>query len=88
MFLSNEAFLIVFFVVLSHIVMYVWMGRKSAREIANRHVVVTGGPNGIGLLLAIHAAKIGADVTIIARNVTNLGKCRYFIIMPLMHMSM
>lgn len=33
-----------------------------------------GGSSGIGLQLAIKAAKLGADVTIIARNVYNLEK--------------
>jgi 3-dehydrosphinganine reductase len=39
-----------------------------------RHCVITGGSSGIGLWVAIYAAKKGADVTIVARNVKTLGK--------------
>lgn len=42
--------------------------------IPGKHVVVTGGSSGIGLWVAIYAAKMGADVTIVARNVKILGK--------------
>lgn len=38
-----------------------------------KHVVVTGGSSGIGLWVAIFAARMGADVTIVARNVKLLG---------------
>lgn len=39
-----------------------------------KHVVVTGGSSGIGLWVAIYAARMGADVTIVARKVAILGK--------------
>lgn len=39
-----------------------------------KHVVVTGGSSGIGLWIAIYAARMGADVTIVARNTKLLGK--------------
>lgn len=38
-----------------------------------QHVVVTGGSSGIGLWAAIFAARKGADVTIVARNIKILG---------------
>lgn len=44
------------------------------KKIAGRHVVVTGGSQGIGLWAAIRAAELGANVTLVARNVKQLGK--------------
>lgn len=35
---------------------------------------MTGGSSGIGFWVAVNAARKGADVTIIARNVKTLGK--------------
>lgn len=43
--------------------------RKSLK---NKHVVITGGSSGIGKQLGILAAKEGAHVTILARNVERL----------------
>lgn len=43
-------------------------------SLKGKHVVVTGGSSGIGLWVAIYAARQGADVTIVARNVKLLGK--------------
>lgn len=75
--LLNETVLIVLALVAAHIGIYVWLRKKPIKNIRNRHVVVTGGSSGIGLWVAIHAVKQGAHVTIIARNVTNLGEFRY-----------
>lgn len=47
---------------------------KNKCIIAGQHVVVTGGSMGIGLWAAIYAARKGADVTIVARNIKILGK--------------
>eukprot|EP01047_Picozoa_sp_COSAG01_P094257 COSAG01_NODE_25207_length_752_cov_1.139357_1_plen_250_part_11 len=47
-------------------------GRK--RDIAGAHVVVTGGSEGIGLAIALEAAKQGAHVTILSRTVAKLEK--------------
>jgi 3-dehydrosphinganine reductase len=41
--------------------------------ITGKHVCITGGSQGIGLWVAINAAKKGADITIIARNTKILG---------------
>ncbi|PSN33671.1 3-ketodihydrosphingosine reductase [Blattella germanica] len=38
----------------------------------NKHVVITGGSSGIGKSVAIEAAKLGANVTVIARDVVKL----------------
>lgn len=46
------------------------------KDVRNKHVVVTGGSSGIGKCMAILAAKKGANVTIIARNVQNLEKAK------------
>lgn len=62
----------IFVVIIAHIAIYLWTSKKSSKSIHNRHVVITGGSSGIGLWLAIHCVKLGAHVTIIARNVQNL----------------
>jgi NAD(P)-dependent dehydrogenase (short-subunit alcohol dehydrogenase family) len=43
-------------------------------SLTGKHVVVTGGSSGIGLWIAIYAARLGADVTIIARKQNLLGE--------------
>lgn len=45
--------------------------RKSLKD---RHVVITGGSSGIGKSVAVLAAKEGAHVTIIARNIEKLDE--------------
>lgn len=55
-----------------HYAIYSWICKKPKKSIRDRHVVVTGGSSGIGLGVAMQCAKLGAHVTIIARNVTNL----------------
>lgn len=47
-----------------------WLRKKRA----DRHVLITDGSSGIGLWLAIQAVKMGANVTIIPRDATNLGE--------------
>ncbi|XP_013191564.1 3-ketodihydrosphingosine reductase [Amyelois transitella] len=42
------------------------------KSLKNRHVVVTGGSSGIGKSAALEAAKLGASVTIIGRDVQKL----------------
>ncbi|XP_032668340.1 3-ketodihydrosphingosine reductase [Odontomachus brunneus] len=51
-----------------------WTGRL--KSVKNKHIVVTGGSSGIGKQIAIVAAKHGANVTIIARNVHKLELAR------------
>ena len=53
---------------------YFW--RRRIRNVDNRHVVVTGGSSGIGKCVAIIAAKYGAHVTIIARDLQKLEIAR------------
>ncbi|XP_035732012.1 3-ketodihydrosphingosine reductase-like [Vespa mandarinia] len=51
--------------------------RGRLRSVENKHVVITGGSSGIGKSVAVVAAKHGAHVTIIARNVERLEKAKY-----------
>ncbi|ENN77559.1 hypothetical protein YQE_05855, partial [Dendroctonus ponderosae] len=49
-----------------------FLNKRSKKSLLGRHVVITGGSSGIGKALAILAAKKGAHVTIVARNVDKL----------------
>lgn len=46
--------------------------RVVYKDLRNRHVVVTGGSSGIGKAAATEAARLGANVTIIGRDVGKL----------------
>lgn len=50
---------------------------KRVRCVENKHVVITGGSSGIGKSVAIAAAKHGAHVTLIARDVQKLEAVKY-----------
>lgn len=67
-----ETTIAVIILVAAHIAIYTWIRKKPKKSIENRHVIVTGGSSGIGLWVAIYCAKLGAHVTIMARNVANL----------------
>lgn len=43
-------------------------------EPRGKHVLITGGSQGLGLALAKEVSKRGADVTIVARSVSKLEK--------------
>lgn len=58
--------------VIAHIIIYKWVSKKPLRPIRDRHVVITGGSSGIGFWAAINCVKLGAHVTIVARNVEKL----------------
>lgn len=70
--LFYETIGVVFFLIAAHIAIYVWTSSKPSKSIKKRHVVITGGSSGIGFWIAVNCAKLGAHVTIIARNVDNL----------------
>lgn len=70
---STEIILTIAGIVLVHGLIFYFLTRKS-RLIKGKHVVVTGGSSGIGLWAAIECVRLGAHVTIIARNVSLLGK--------------
>lgn len=63
---------VVIFLIFAHVGIYLWTCRKPLKSLHNRHIVVTGGSSGIGFWIAVHCAKLGANVTIIARNVDTL----------------
>lgn len=67
-----ETTIAIILLVATHIAIYTWIRKKPKKSIENRHVIVTGGSSGIGLWIAIYCVKLGAHVTIVARNVANL----------------
>lgn len=71
--LTHEYIIYIVITILLHIAVLYFVTRKPKKSLIGRHVIVTGGSSGIGLWAAIHCAKLGAHVTIIARNVTLLG---------------
>ncbi|XP_012165037.1 3-ketodihydrosphingosine reductase [Bombus affinis] len=70
--------IIVLLIAVSFVRYFFW--RKRLRDVNKKHVVVTGGSSGIGKCVAILAAKCGAHVTIIARDVHKLEVARNEII--------
>lgn len=76
----TEGVILVFTVLALHIAVFTYLRRRPRKNIVDKHVVVTGGSSGIGLWVAIHAAKMGAHVTIIARNLKLLEKAQQLII--------
>ncbi|XP_034943773.1 3-ketodihydrosphingosine reductase [Chelonus insularis] len=50
--------------------------RRPVKSVDGKHVVITGGSSGIGKSIALLAAKSGAHVTIIARNIPKLESAR------------
>ncbi|KAF4529202.1 hypothetical protein B566_EDAN011448 [Ephemera danica] len=56
------------------ILLAIKLRQKKSASLKNKHVLVTGGSLGIGKCVALEAARRGAHVTIIARNVENLER--------------
>lgn len=67
-----ETGLVVAFLIIVHIGIYIWTSKKPLRSIRDKHVVVTGGSSGIGFWIAVNCVKLGAHVTVLARNVQKL----------------
>lgn len=61
-------------VIVLHLLVLKLVRKKPNKCIAGKHVLVTGGSSGIGLWSAIECAKLGANVTIVARNQKLLDK--------------
>ncbi|CAH2241778.1 jg16340 [Pararge aegeria aegeria] len=55
------------------IVLHQFLEKKTVyKDLKNKHVVITGGSSGIGKSIASEAAKLGAHVTIIGRDIPKL----------------
>lgn len=67
-----EIGLVVALLIIAHIGIYIWTSKKPLRSIRDKHVVITGGSSGIGFWIAVNCVKLGAHVTILARNVQKL----------------
>ncbi|KAI9576092.1 3-ketodihydrosphingosine reductase [Glossina fuscipes] len=67
-FLTGEIGVYIFVAIAVHILVYMFVTRKRAKNIVGKHVVITGGSKGIGLCLAVECAMKGANVTVIARD--------------------
>ncbi|ETN58584.1 short-chain dehydrogenase [Anopheles darlingi] len=70
---TTEIILTLAGIALVHGLIFFFLTRKS-RLIKGKHVVVTGGSSGIGLWAAVECVRLGAHVTVIARNVPLLEK--------------
>lgn len=77
----TEIILTVLGIVLVHGLIFYWVSRKSRTNIRGKHVIVTGGSSGIGLWAAIECVRLGANVTIVARNVKLLGRNTKIVLM-------
>lgn len=73
---QTEIILTILGIILVHGLIFYWVSRKPRANIRGKHVVVTGGSSGIGLWAAIECVRLGADVTIVARNVKLLEKAK------------
>lgn len=72
--LTYEYVIYIVITILLHVgVLYFLKRNRDSLRLRGRHVVVTGGSSGIGLWAAVYAARLGAHVTIIARNVEALS---------------
>lgn len=66
------ATLVAFVLIIVFLMIKQFFWNPRLKSVKNKHVVVTGGSSGIGKCVAIIAAKHGANVTIIARDVQRL----------------
>lgn len=73
-FLTGENGVYILVAIAVHILVYMFVTRKRAKNIVGKHVVITGGSKGIGLCLAVECAMKGANVTVIARDEKMLSK--------------
>lgn len=55
---------------------YVVTPKRKITNYKNKHVLITGGSSGLGKGTAIQLAKLGANITIIARNVAKLEEAK------------
>ncbi|EFN64432.1 3-ketodihydrosphingosine reductase [Camponotus floridanus] len=64
--------LVAFVLIIALLMIKQFFWNPRLKSVKNKHVVVTGGSSGIGKCVAIIAAKHGANITIIARDVQKL----------------
>ncbi|XP_015191776.1 PREDICTED: 3-ketodihydrosphingosine reductase [Polistes dominula] len=77
MILSINLLIVISALLISGLIIKLLFYRGCVKSIENKHVVITGGSSGIGKSVAIIAARKGAHVTIIARDVEKLEKAKY-----------
>lgn len=65
----------VLFIILTILIVYLRSSKKQ-QSVKGKHVFITGGSKGIGKAIAFEAIKLGANVTIIARDIEVLEKCK------------
>ncbi|GLG95616.1 Dehydrogenase/reductase SDR family protein 7-like [Gryllus bimaculatus] len=58
---------------------------RSKRSLDKKHVVITGGSSGIGKAVAIEVARMGANVTLIARNEEKLHSAKLEVMRNCIH---
>ncbi|KAG8187413.1 hypothetical protein JTE90_009489 [Oedothorax gibbosus] len=63
-------------IILISVNFYLYLKKKRALILDNEHCLITGGSSGIGLAMAIQAAKSGANVTIVARSKERLESAK------------
>lgn len=73
---QTEIILTVLGIALVHGLVFYLVSRKPRANIRGKHVVVTGGSSGIGLWAAVECVRLGANVTILARNLEILAKAK------------
>lgn len=66
-------FLLLIVLVALGLVIHFSLDKKiNYKDLKGKHVVITGGSSGIGKAAAVEAAKLGANVTVIGRDVVKL----------------
>jgi hypothetical protein len=71
-----ESLIIVSGLILGAVYFCVSKNKRERIDFHGKHVVITGGSQGIGFELSLEAFKQGAHVSIVARNVSKLSEIR------------
>ncbi|XP_063232770.1 3-ketodihydrosphingosine reductase [Bacillus rossius redtenbacheri] len=78
-------FMVAFLFVLLLLVLKKLLWRRGHKSLENLHVVVTGGSSGIGKSVAVEAARRGAHVTLVARDVERLEAAKVEVVRSCLH---